>query len=137
MLLPWVGGRWSGSAPQDKGGKVSEPQAKGFASLAQRLVEDAKAYALAEFAFYRALAADRADDAAAAGLFIGAAVMLANAVLIAVMLGLMMLLAGLIGAGWAVLVVLLGGSVIVAVLLMLGRARLRDALKPVEEEFEP
>lgn len=115
---------------------MTEQPAKGLAELAQKLVEDAKAYARAEYAFYRALAAERAGEAGLAGGLFLAAVAVANGVIVAVLLGVMLLLDRWLGLPLAILVVLVGGFALVALLLLAGYMWARRVGRPIEPEQE-
>ena len=63
---------------------------------------------------------------------IGVAIAFAAGVLIALPIALIWLLAPIIGAGWAVLAVILGGLVLAALLLKLGTRRIKAVLKRPE-----
>lgn len=115
---------------------MTEPPAKGFAGLAQQLVDDAKTYARAEYAFYRALAAERAGEAGMAGGLFFAAIALANGIIVAVTLGVMLLLDRWFGLPIAILIVLAGGGVLVALLLLAGTVWARRVARPIEPEVE-
>lgn len=86
---------------------MEEPQAQeeSVGQLFGRLVEDGKGYARAEVAYYRALAADKFDEAKAGLLLAGAALLLLIAAAIALVVGLVFALATLVGPGWATLIV--------------------------------
>lgn len=72
--------------------------------LLSRLVEDGKQFARAELGYYRALAADKLDQARAGLILAGAAVLLLLAAAIALVVGLVLTLATLVGPGWATLI---------------------------------
>ena len=86
---------------------MDEPgtQDEGIGALLGRLVEDGKGYARAEIAYYRALAADKLAEARAGALLGGAALLLALAAAVALVVGLVLTLATLVGPGWATLIV--------------------------------
>jgi ABC-type antimicrobial peptide transport system permease subunit len=73
--------------------------------LIGRLVEDGKGFARAEIGYYRALAADKLDQARSGLILAGLALLLAVAAAIALVVGLVFALATLVGPGWATLIV--------------------------------
>ena len=111
-------------------------QPKGIAALVTQLIDDAKAYARAELAFWRALAEERSNDAMIAGALIVAAITLANAVAIALVVGLMALLSEVLGLFWALVVILLGGTLIVGGLGWWGWIYARRVGAPLDLEEE-
>jgi len=84
-----------------------EQQEGSIGTLIGRLVEDGKAYARAEIGYYRTLAASKLAEAKL-GLLLGAtALVLALCTVTALLVGLILSLAPLVGAGWATLIVVL------------------------------
>lgn len=111
-------------------------QPRGLAELVTQLIDDARAYARAEMAFLRALAAARSRDAFwASALFVGA-ITLANAVAIALVVGLMALLSQAVGLLWALLAILIGGTLIVGAMGWAGWAYARRVAAPLDAEDE-
>ncbi|WP_066684600.1 MULTISPECIES: phage holin family protein [unclassified Sphingomonas] len=104
---------------------MDEPDdAAGIGTLISRLLHDARAYARAEGDYYRALAAERATHAGIAAGLAAAALFLLMAVVTATLVGVLLLLAQMVGLAWATLIVLVVGLVIVA---LLGRAAVQRA----------
>lgn len=82
-----------------------EPEEKGIGELFQQLVDDGKAYGQAELAYYRTLLRSKLRDARAM-LWMGAvALALAQAAAVALVVGLVLTLAPLVGPGFATLIV--------------------------------
>lgn len=85
-----------------------EVQEESIGALIGRLVEDGKAYARAELGYYRTLAASKLGEAKA-GLMLGAAALvIALCSVTALLVGLILSLAPLVGPGWATLIVIVG-----------------------------
>ncbi len=98
--------------------------------LMARLVEDIRTWFDAEFALYRIEATRRSVSfAMAAGMIVGALV-LAQAAIIALLVGLIMLLAPLVGTGVAVLIVVGTTMMIVALLAWFGKRRIERIIDP-------
>jgi len=98
--------------------------------LMSRLVEDMRTWFDAEFALYRIEATRRSVSfAMAAGMIVGALV-LAQAAIIALLVGLIMLLSPIVGMGFAVLIVVGASLVIVALLAWLGKRRIEKIIDP-------
>jgi hypothetical protein len=97
---------------------VEEPgdQEESIGALFGRLVEDGKGFARAEIGYYRAVAVDKLAQAKAGLILGGAAVLLALAAAIALIVGLVMTLATLVGPGWATLIVVVATIAIAALL---------------------
>jgi hypothetical protein len=114
---------------------MSEEPANGagrptISELFTQLAEDAGGLARAEFALYRAEAAKRAMAVGvAAGLLLGA-IVLVQAAVVALLVGLIMLIGQSTGTGWALLIVV-GGALLVAALMgWLGVQRIRSMAEP-------
>lgn len=108
---------------------MAEPQIEeeGIGELLGRLVEDGKGFARAEIGYYRALAI---ATLRAAGLGIGlgvAAVVLAGSAVTALLVGLILALATLIGPGWATLAVVVATLALAGLLGWLGYRRIGSA----------
>ena len=84
----------------------------------------------AEVALYRARTTRRALSAAAAGVLIIAAVTLAQAALVALLIGLIMLLAPQMGTGYAILTVVGITVLLGALLAWLGVRRIQNIVDP-------
>ncbi|MBN8807256.1 MAG: phage holin family protein [Sphingomonas sp.] len=85
-------------------------------SLVGRLVDEGKQYARAEVDLYRAKLAPRLGEARNAAILAIAALVLAQALLVALLVGLVMTLAPRVGPGWATTIVVVVGLLIVALL---------------------
>jgi hypothetical protein len=92
--------------------------------LVGRLVEDTRGLVSAEIALYKAKASERVTAYKSAAIFFAAAGVLALAALIALLVGLIVTLATLIGPGFATAVVVIGVLTVAAVLAMIGRGKL-------------
>jgi hypothetical protein len=97
---------------------------EGISSLVHRAVEDAKELAHAEIALVKAKAAERTTAYKNAAIFFGAAATLALSAVTALLVGLILTLATLIGPGGATAVVVIGTLVIAGALAMVGKGKL-------------
>jgi Putative Actinobacterial Holin-X, holin superfamily III len=109
------------------------PENLGLAALLGQLGNDAGDFARAEAAYLKAQVGERASYALPAIAMIGAGISLLSGVLIALLVGLMMILAPLIGTGLSVLAVTLGAALLAAGLLRFGTKRIKATLKRPEE----
>ncbi|MGI4731722.1 MAG: phage holin family protein [Janthinobacterium lividum] len=96
-------------------------------ALVSRLVDDARDVARAEVGVYKAKAAERAQAYKGAVVFFAVAAVLALEALGALLVGLIMTLATLIGPGWATLVVVGVMFVLAGVCAFIGKSRLAPA----------
>jgi Putative Actinobacterial Holin-X, holin superfamily III len=101
-------------------------------ALLGQLVSDTSDFARAEIEFLRLQAGERANYAIPGLIMLGIAVALGFGSIIALLVGLILWLTPIIGAGWSTLLVILVALVITALLFKLGAARLRDATKAKE-----
>lgn len=101
------------------------------AALVGQLVDDTRDLASAEIALYKAKAAERVGAYKSAILFFAVAGVLALAALIALLVGLILSLATLIGPGLATAAVVVTVLVIAAVLGIIGKGRLAPARREV------
>lgn len=99
----------------------------GIGTLIGQLVEDGKGYARAEIGYYRALATERMRAAKSGAIFLVTGLVLLHGALIALFVGLVLSLATLVGPFWAMLIVVLGASLIGAVLAKIGLSHLARA----------
>lgn len=106
-----------------------EHKEEGVASLVGRLVDDSRVLVSAEIALYKAKAAERVAAYKSAGIFFVAAGVLALAALIALLVGLILSLATLIGPLGATAVVVGVVLLIAAVLGIVGKGKLAPAEK--------
>lgn len=98
--------------------------------LLSRLVMELRDWFEAEFALYRAQATRRGLSAAVAGVLILAAITLAQSALVALLIGLIMLLAPQMGTGYAILSVVGATLVIGALLAWLGIRKILNVVDP-------
>lgn len=96
-------------------------------ALVSRLVDDARDVARAEVAVYKAKASERAQAYKGAVIFFAVAGVLALEALGALLVGLILTLATLVGPGWATLIVVGVVFAIAGVLAMIGKGRLAPA----------
>lgn len=95
---------------------MAEPETESIGELIGRLVEDSKRYAHAEIGYYRTLAASKLGEAKH-GLILGvAALVIALCAVTALLVGLILALATLVGPGWATLIVIVGALALSALL---------------------
>jgi protein-S-isoprenylcysteine O-methyltransferase Ste14 len=104
-----------------------------ISSLLVELTRDARNFATAEVEYLKAQAGERAHFAVPGLIMIGVAFALAMGVTMAIPVGLIWLLAPMIGAGWATLAVTVIGLLIVVLLLKLGTRRVKAVLKKPED----
>lgn len=105
---------------------VIEPMTgdEGIGTLVSQLVEDVRGLAGAEVALVKARVGERASAYRSAAVFFAIAGVLALAALVAMLVGLIMTLATLIGPGLATTAVVLATLAIAAVLAIVGKGRL-------------
>lgn len=97
------------------------------ATLMSRLVDDTRSLATAEFALYKARLGERAAAYKNAAIFFAAAGVLALAALIALLVGLIMSIATLIGPGFATAIVVGVVLLVAGVLAAVGKGKLAPA----------
>lgn len=99
-----------------------------ISELLSRLVSDVKAVAATEVALYRAKSASWLGQAKMIAIFGVAALILANAAIIALLVGLILTIQTLVGPGWATVIVVLGTLVIAGLLGWLASGRVGKLL---------
>lgn len=109
---------------------VREEQDEGVGTLIARAVADGRAYANAEIGYWRALAADRVADVRSLAIFGVAALLVVNAAVIALILGLLLVLTPLVGPGLATLIVVLAFLALAGLLGWLALKHLRRVTRP-------
>jgi hypothetical protein len=116
--------------PDNVGDRVVVPPAgqESIGALVSRLVADAKAVAAAEIALYRAKSVSWLAQTKTIAIFGVAALILANAAIIALLVGLILTIQTLVGPGWATLIVVLGTLVIAGLLGWLASGRVSRLL---------
>lgn len=97
---------------------------EGISTLVHRAVEDARELAQAEIALVKAKVGERTTAYKNAAIFFGAAATLALSAVTALLVGLILSLATLVGPGWATAIVVVGTLVIAGVLAMVGKGKL-------------
>lgn len=97
---------------------------EGVPELVGRLVDDARGVVSAELEFYKAKAGERVSAYKSAAIFFGAAGVLGLCALIALLVGLILTLATLIGPGFATAAVVIAVLTVAAVLGLIGRGKL-------------
>ncbi len=113
---------------------VQDPDAlPGLGALLGQLADDSRAFARAEFAFLRAEAGERVTHAVPGIALLVISIALALGTIGAMLVGLILLLATLLGLGWAVALVCGLASASAFACYRIGIARLRNALKTKEE----
>lgn len=100
---------------------------EGVAALVHRAVDDARELAAAEVALYKAKAHERIAAYTSAAIYFGAAAVLALSSVTALLVGLIMALATLIGPLGATAVVVVATLAIAGVLAMIGKGKLAPA----------
>lgn len=115
--------------------EVTDPSShadESLGSLFLRVMEEGKAFARAEIELYRTLAAARMADLRWAAAFALIAVVLVQGAFVALIVGLVMTVARLLGPGWATSVVFGGTLVVAAVVGWLAWRRLARAMRARE-----
>lgn len=93
-------------------------------TLVQQLAADAREFATAEVEVAKAKALEKVGRYKNAGIFFAAAAVLAMSALTALLVGLILTVATLVGPGWATLIVIGATLAIAGVLAMIGKGRL-------------
>jgi hypothetical protein len=97
----------------------AKPEDEGIGDLLGRLAEDGKGYVHAEIGYYKTLVRSKLRDARSM-LWMGAvAIALALAAMVALVVGLVLTLSPRVGPGWATLIVVVGISMVSAVMARL------------------
>jgi hypothetical protein len=105
---------------------VAEPETEeSIGTLIGRLVADGKDYAHAEIGYYRTLAASKLGEAKLGLIFGMAALVIALCTVTALLVGLILALATLIGPGWATLIVIAAALALSALLAWLAYTRIQ------------
>lgn len=100
---------------------------EGIGTLIHRAVDNARELALAEVALVKAKVSERVGAYESAAIFFGIAGVLALAALIALLVGLIMTIATLVGPGWATVIVV-GVTLVIAVVFgLIGKGKLAPA----------
>lgn len=100
------------------------PPDEGIGALVTRVVDDAKAFVAAEIALYRAKAMVWVGTIKVVAILGVTALVLVNAAVIALLVGLILTLQPLVGAGWATLIVVLATLAVAGLLGWLAASRI-------------
>lgn len=101
--------------------------------LARQVVDDVKQAARAEIGLWKAIAAFRLSGAKLGVPLLVGALFVLQSVLTALFVGLIVTLAPMLGPGWATLLVVVGGLVLVGLLAFIGLRLLRSLTTPLPE----
>lgn len=101
-----------------------DPAEPSLATLAGQAIEDGRALVEAEVALVKAKVGERVAAYQSAVVFFAIAAVLALAALVALLVGVILSLATLIGPGWATAAVVVAVLVIAGVLALIGKSRL-------------
>lgn len=112
---------------------VRETDREGIASLVSRTADDVRELARAEIALVKARVAERTSAYRMAAIYFVAAAVLALAMLIALLIGLILTLATLVGPGIATAIVVIAVGAIAGILGFLGSRALRSPLEKAEQ----
>ena len=105
-----------------------EPEQESLGALLGRLVEDGKGYARAEIGYYKTLARARLGEVRGGLIFGVVALVLALAAINALLVGLVLTLATLVGPGWATLIVVLGALALAGLMALLAWKHIARAM---------
>ncbi|MDB5696370.1 MAG: hypothetical protein JWN21_1913 [Sphingomonas bacterium] len=100
---------------------------EGVSTLVHRAVDDVRELGRAEVALFKAKATERATAYKNAAIFFGAAAVLGLSAVTALLVGLILALATLVGPGWATLIVVMVTLVIAGILAKIGVGKLVPA----------
>lgn len=103
------------------------PQEESITSLVTRLIDDGEEFVRAELKLYRARLFSRLDEARSAIVLAVLALSLVQAVIVAALVGLLIVLRPIIGPGGATAVVVVAGLALAGLLAWLAVAQLRRA----------
>jgi hypothetical protein len=109
----------------------SAPRPK-LSALFTRLIEEGGAFLRAELLLYRVQITSKASSAGIIVALFAVAIMLAQAVIVSLLVGLIMVLAPIVGTGWAVVVVTLSACLMIAVCVLIARAKISGLMMPKE-----
>jgi hypothetical protein len=115
-----------------------EPQPEdSITSLVSRLIDDGEEFVRAELKLYRARVFSRLDEARNAILLGIGALVLAQSVVVAALVGLLLTMRRLVGPGWATLVVVGGGLLITAMMGWAAWALVKRATEIKDKDDRP
>ena len=108
-------------------GGISE---EGVGTLVHRAVEDARELARAEIALVKAKAGERVIAYRTAAMFFSVAAVLALAAIVALLVGLILSLATLVGPGWSTAIVIGATLLLAGILALIGKGKLAPPKGP-------
>jgi hypothetical protein len=115
-----------------------EPQPEdSITSLVSRLIDDGEQFVRAELKLYRARLFARLDEARNAILFGIGALVLAQSVVVAALVGLLLTMRRLVGPGWATLIVVGGGLLITAAMAWTAWTLVKRATEIKDKDDRP
>lgn len=97
---------------------------EGLSTLVHRAVEDVRELAQAEVALVKAKAGERISAYTSAAIYFGAAGVLALSAVTALLVGLIITVATLVGPGWATAIVVVATLLVAGVLALIGKGKL-------------
>jgi hypothetical protein len=121
-----------GEATENTAPVVTDAPRLSLSALFSRLIAEGEAYIRAEVNLYRAQATRKAFSAGLIVALVGGAIMLSQALIVVVLIGIIMTIAPSVGTGWAVVIVSAGTLILIAICVLMGRARVSALLKPEE-----
>lgn len=127
-----TGGGTDDSVPLATDATGLTPPRPSLGTLFRRLLSEGKAFIRAEIRLYRAQATRKAFSAGLIVALIGTAIMLLQALVVAILIGIILTIAPAVGMGWAVVIVAVGTSILIAIAALIARARISNLLKPEE-----
>lgn len=108
---------------------AAEAHRLSLGELFARLIDEAGQYVRAEVRLYRAQAARKAFSAGLIVALVGGAIMLTQALLVTLSVGTVLLIAPTVGTGWALLIVVIATILLIALCIMIARARISSMTK--------
>jgi hypothetical protein len=103
-----------------------------LSALFTRLISEGEAFIRAEVRLYRAQATRKAFSAGLIVLLVIGAIMLLQALIVAILIGVILTIAPFVSMGWAVVIVGVATLALIAIAGLIARARVRTLLKPEE-----
>jgi hypothetical protein len=101
-----------------------------LSTLFTRLISEGEAFIRAEVRLYRAQATRKVFSAGLIVALVTFAIMLLQALIVAILIGVILTIAPWVGMGWAVVIVSVATLALIAIAGLIARARVRTLLKP-------
>jgi hypothetical protein len=101
-----------------------------LSTLFTRLISEGEAFIRAEVRLYRAQATRKVFSAGMIVALVTFAIMLLQALIVAILIGVILTIAPWVGMGWAVVIVSVATLALIAIAGLIARARVRTLLKP-------